>query len=154
MCTGADANIFMDHFERKYIYPFLGLLLSYLIFIGDVLFIWAGSKDQLIIFLSNLNTKQNSINFKYKILQSSIPFLDTKVYIKNNKLYTKIHRKETDRQNFLHNNSEQPISLKNCIPYSQVLRVKCTCSTIENLKLYCSELKQKFVEKGYKSDPI
>ena len=153
MCTGADANIFMDHFERKYIYPFLGLLLSYLIFIGDVLFIWTGSKDQL-IFLSNLNTKQNSINFKYKILQSSIPFLDTKVYIKNNKLYTKIHRKETDRQNFLHNNSEQPISLKNCIPYSQVLRVKCTCSTIENLKLYCSELKQKFVEKGYKSDPI
>ena len=72
--------------------------------------------------------------------------------MKNNKLYTKIYRKETDRQNFLHINSENPISLKSSILYSQVLRVKRTCSTIENFKLFCSELKQKFIEKGYKSD--
>ena len=66
--------------------------------------------------------------------------------------YTKrfIGKKET--QNFFHINSEQPISLKNSILYSQALRVKCTHSTIENFKLYCSELKQKFIEKGYKSD--
>ena len=63
-----------------------------------------------------------------------------------------IYRKETNRQNFLHINSKHPISLKNSIPYSQVLRVKRTCSTIENFKLYCPELKQKFIEKGYKSD--
>ena len=37
------------------------------------------------------------------------------VYIKNNKLYTKIYRKETDRQNVLNINSEHPISLKNSI---------------------------------------
>ena len=41
--------------------------------------------------------------------------------------------------------------MKNSIPCSQVLRVKRTCSTIENFKLYCSELKQKFIEKGYKA---
>ena len=41
---------------------------------------------------------------------------------------------------------------KNSIPYSQVLRVKRACSTIENFKLFCSELKQKFIEKGCKSD--
>ena len=89
---------------------------------------------------------------EYKISQSSIPFLDTEGYIKNNKLYTKIYRKETDIQSFLHINSERPISLKNNIPYSQVSRVKRTCSTIENIKFCCSELKQKFIEKGYKSD--
>ena len=84
--------------------------------------------------------KHNSIAFEYKISQSSIHFIDTEVYIKNHKLYLKIYRKETDRQNFLHINSEHPISLKNSIPYSQVLRVKCTCSVIENFKLYYSEL--------------
>ena len=52
----------------------------------------------------------------------------------------------------MHINLEHPISLKNSIPYSQILRVKHTCSTNENLKLYCSERKQKFIEKGYKSD--
>ena len=52
----------------------------------------------------------------------------------------------------MHISSEHPISLKNSIPHSQVLRVKHTCSTIENFKLYCSELKQKFIEKGHKSD--
>ena len=75
-----------------------------------------------------MNTKHTSIKFKYKISKSSIPFLDTEVYIKNNKLYTKIYRKEIDRQNFLHINSEHPISLKNSSPYSQVLREKLTGS--------------------------
>ena len=51
----------------------------------------------------------------------------------------------------MHINSELSISLKDSIPYSQVLRVKRTRSTIENFKFYCSELKQKFLEKGYKA---
>ena len=84
--------------------------------------------------LNDLKTKHNSINFEYKTSQSSICFLDTELYIKNNKLWTK-----------------HPIALKNSIRYSQVLRVKRTCSTIENFKLYCLKLKQKFIEKGYKS---
>ena len=32
------------------------------------------------------------------------------------------------------------------------MRVKRTCSTIENFKFCCLELKQKFIEKRYKSD--
>ena len=144
----AYANIFTDHFERKCIYPLLeGLSLSYLRFNDDISFIWTGSKDQLITFSNDLNAKHNSIKSEYKISQSSIAFLVTEVYIKNNKLYTKIYRKETDRQNFLHINSEHPISLKNSIPYSQVLRVKRTCSTIENFRLYCSERKQSLLRK-------
>ena len=153
ICAPTYANFFMDHFERKYIYPFLeGLSLSYLRVIDDILCIWAGSKDQLVTFLNNLNMKHNSIKSEYKILQSSFPFFDAEVYVENNKLYTKIYRKETARQNLLHINSEHPISLKNSIPYTQVLRVKNTCSTIKNFKLYYSKLKQKFIEKGYKTD--
>ena len=135
ICAPAYDNVFLDLLKEN-IYPFLGgLLLSYLRFIDDIFFISTGSKDQLITFLNDLNTKHNSIKFEYKISQSSIPFLDMKAYIKINKLYTKIHRKETDRQNFLCINSEHLISLKNSIPYSHVLRVKPTCSTIENFQV-------------------
>ena len=140
---------FLERFPLSYlIYPFLERFpLSYLRFIDDKFFIWTGSKDLLITFLNDLNTKHNSINFEYKISHSSIPFLDTGVYIKNNKLYTKIYRKETVRQNFLHINSEHPISLKNRISCSQVLRVKRTCSTIENFKLITQNLNKSLLRK-------
>ena len=98
ICVPSSANIFMDYFERKYFYPSLeGLLLSYLKFIDDIFFIWTGSKNQLITFLHDLNTNQNSIKFEYKISPSSISFLDMEVYIKNNKIYTKIYRKQTGK---------------------------------------------------------
>ena len=62
----AYANIFMDYFERKYIYPFLdGLSRSYLRIIGNIFFIWTSSKDQLITSLNDLNTKHNSMKFGF-----------------------------------------------------------------------------------------
>ena len=46
------ANIFMDHFEKTYIYPFIqGLPLIYLRFIDDIFFIWTGTKEQLTNFV-------------------------------------------------------------------------------------------------------
>ena len=66
------------------------------------------------------------------------------VYIKNNKIYGK---GKTNTQNFLHIDSEHPISLKNSIPYSHLLRVRRTCSTIENFNPYCSEIEQKIMRR-------
>ena len=96
ICAPSYANIFMDHFEKKYIYPLLqGLSLIYLRFIDDIFFIWTGTKEQLTNCLNNLNKKLNSIKFECKISQTSITFLDTEVSIQNNKLVTKIYRKST-----------------------------------------------------------
>ena len=58
-----------------------------------------------------------------------ISFPDTEVCTKNNKLYTKVYRKETDRQKLFYINSEHPMLLKN-------LSVKGACSTIENCKSF------------------
>ena len=47
----AYAIRFMDHFERKYIYPFLGgLSLGHLRFIDNMFFTLPRNKDQLITF--------------------------------------------------------------------------------------------------------
>ena len=138
----------MDHFKRKYIYLFLdSFSLSYVRFIDDIFFAQTGSKDQLITFLNDLDTKLNSINFEYRVSQSSIPFLDAEVYIKSNQLYTKIYRKETGRQKILHINSEHPISLKNRIPNSQVFRVKCTCSTMKTSSFIAQNVNKNLLRK-------
>ena len=58
ICAPSYANIFMDHFEKKYIDPFLeGLSIIYLRFIDDIFFIWTGNKEQL----ANLNTKYQKL---------------------------------------------------------------------------------------------
>ena len=77
----------MDHFEKRLTYPFIkGFSLIYLIF-----FIWTDNKKDLMKVLNKLNRKHESIKFEYQISKTSITFLDTEVYIKNNKLYTKIY---------------------------------------------------------------
>ena len=63
---------------------------SHLRVIDDILFIWTGNKKDLIKFLNEPNTKHKSIKFEYQMSKTSITFSDTEVYIKNNKLYTKI----------------------------------------------------------------
>ena len=61
ICALACADIFMDYFERKYIYPFLaGLSWSCLRIIDDISFIWASSKS-----LNDLNTEHNFIKFEF-----------------------------------------------------------------------------------------
>ena len=74
--------------------------LIYLRFIDDIYFIWTGSKTDLEKNLNELNTKHPSIKFEYKTSKERISFLDTKIYIKNNNLQTKIFSKKTDWQTF------------------------------------------------------
>ena len=82
--------------------------------------------------------------------KTSITFLDTEVYIKNNKLYTKIWRiKKTYRQTFLSINSERPKSLKTKIPYSQALNIKRICSKTTDSEYQLQELKKKTGNQGF-----
>ena len=62
-------------------YPFIKTFsLIYLRFIENIFFIWTGSKTDLRKFLKELNKRHPSIKFEYEI------------YIKNNKLHSKIFR--------------------------------------------------------------
>ena len=108
---------------------------------------WKRSKEQVTRNFDELNTKQDSIKFEYKISKTSISFLDTEVYIKNNKLYTKIYIKQTYRQSFLHINSEHPKSLKDSIPYSQALRIKRNLYNIKRLNITPKSSSNNFLNK-------
>ena len=118
----------------------------YSIFIDDIFFIWTGSKEQFIWKLDELNTKHDPNKFEYKTSKTTISFLDPDMYIKNNKRYTKIYRKQTDRQSSLHIDSEHPKSLKVSISYIQAIRIKRICATSQDFHYHCKELKQRFLE--------
>ena len=95
ICAPSYANIFMDHFEKKtYIPIYHRILINLSQIYWRHIFIWTGSKKDLMKFLNELHTKHESIKFEYQISKTSIIFLDTEVCIKNNKLYTKIYRKK------------------------------------------------------------
>ncbi|XP_065051445.1 uncharacterized protein LOC135681083 [Rhopilema esculentum] len=79
-----------------------------------------------------------------------VPFLDTIVYIDNrNHLQTRLHRKPTDRQNYLHRASEHPLPLKNSLAYSQALRIKRICSDNAEYENNTEQLVKAFTSRGY-----
>ena len=119
--------------------------------IDDIFFIWTGSKEELTSKLDELNRKHDTNKFESKTSKTSIYFLDTDMYIKNKKLYTKIYRKQTDRQSFLHIDSEHPKSFKDSIPYIQAIRIKRICTTSQDFEYHCKELKQQFLEHRFNS---
>ena len=91
--------------------------------------IWTATKQELLIFLENLNSKHKTIKFEHNTSHSRIKFLDTLIYTdKNNTLQTTLYRKPTDQQSYPHAHSDNPKSLKRSIRYSQALRIKTICS--------------------------
>ena len=97
------STIFMGYFEEKFIYPFIQNLHSLYLRSDDIFMIWTGTKLQFEQFIMHLNQQHSSIKFIYKISNEAVELLDTTVYIdKNNQLQTKLYRKPTDRENYLH----------------------------------------------------
>ena len=130
-CAPSYANIFMGMFEERYIYPLIEKIsIFYLRFIDDIFLIWTGTTDQLMKFKQQINEVHPSIKFDFNFSNKEINFLDTVVYkTQSGKLETKLYRKESDRQAYLHCKSEHPESLKRSIPFSQALRLRRICST-------------------------
>ena len=66
ICAPVYANICMADFELKYIYPYIkDKTKMFLRFTDDLFMIWAGSEQELLNSMSDLN-KHPSIKFEYK----------------------------------------------------------------------------------------
>ena len=112
--------------------------------------IWNGTTEELILFIDDFNKKHKTIQFDYKISTKQIEFLDTMVYRDQQyRIQTTIFRKPTDQQIYLHAQSNHPKSLKDSIPYSQVLRIKTICSTTPEFNKNCDIITQRFKERRY-----
>ena len=155
-CAPSYANVFMGKFEERYIYPLIEKLSNfYLRFIDDIFSKCTGTADQLMKFKQQINEVHPSIKFDFNFSNKEINFLDTIVYkTQPGKLEIKLYRKESDRQAYLHRESEHPESLKRSIPFSQALRLRRVCSTNNEFQDCCEKLRNKLIERGCKQQEI
>ena len=72
----------------------------------------------------------------------------------NGKLQITLYKKPTDRQSYLHANSEHLRSLKGSIPYSQALRITRICSRNSEFEAHINTIKDQFVKRGYEKSLI
>ena len=106
-------------------------------------------------FKQQINEVHPIIKLDFNFSDKEINFLDTVAYkTQSGKLETKLYRKESDRQAYLHHKSEHPESLKRSIPFSQVLRLRHICSTNNEFQDSCDKLRNKLIERGYKQQEI
>jgi GIY-YIG catalytic domain len=117
--------------------------------IDDIFGIWSGTEEELLNWVKFLNDSHNSIKFTLEFSKVEIPFLDTLVYIENNKIRTRLYKKPTDNKQYLHFSSEHPQHVKKAIPYAQALRYRRIIEDDEILKLELEKLRQNFLIRKY-----
>ena len=76
-------------------------------------------KLNLITFWKTKLEYHPSIKFESEISQTEISFLDITVFKVDNKLWTKVYNKPTDRKRFLHNKSEHSKPLRKILPIAR-----------------------------------
>ena len=141
----------LDKILKNYsdIQPLLHLRL-----IDDIFGIWPGTEIELFNWVKYLNDSHQSIKFTLESSKTEIPFLDTLVYVEQNKVKTKLYKKPTDNKQYLHFNSEHPQHVKKAIPYAQALRYRRIIEDDNILKLELEKLKLNFLNRLYPEDIV
>lgn len=151
-------NIFMGSIESKFLSHQQHTPLFYRRYIDDSFFIWKHSEEELLKFIKEFNTVHSSSAFTREYSKSIINFLDVTVRISGTALETKVYRKPSDRQEYLHYHSSHPRHTKKNIPYGQAHRFKRICSNESDFNSSTDQLrdvldKQKY-PKGIVDDAI
>lgn len=141
----------LDKILKNYVHaqPMLQLRL-----IDDIFGIWSGSENELLAWVKYLNDSHRSIKFTLDFSKTEIPFLDTLVYIEQNKVKTKLYKKPTDNKQYLHFNSEHPQHVKTAIPYAQALRYRRIIEDENILKVELEKLKSNFLNRLYPENVV
>jgi hypothetical protein len=118
-------------------------------YIDDVFAVFQCTDQELETFNIWINNFHPSIKFTLESNPVGLPFLDTFVSIRNNKLVTRPHTKPTDNKQYLLPSTCHPTHVINSIPHSQALRIKHICIDYETLKKELHNLKGYFLNRNY-----
>ena len=81
-------------------------------------------------------------------------FLDPRVTIKEGRLVTDLHNKNTDAHQYLYHDSCHPYNCKKGIAFSQALRIQRICSGPCDYLRHVAELKGDLVKQGYDGEEV
>lgn len=128
--------------------------LFYRRFLDDIFMIWNHDKASLLDFISKFNCLHQSIKFTHDISQDTINFLDVTLQVHGNSLATTVYKKPTDRQQYLHFDSNHPRHCKVGIPYSQAYRYRRICSDVQEFDRNSQNLKNILLNQNYPENII
>ena len=122
-CAPSYECIFMSEFKIKFTESQQNKPLVWFRYIDDIFFIWTHGEDKLKTFLKQRNSFDPSLKITYGPRKQSLPFLDLKVKLSEDKISTDLYIKDTDRHQYLHYTSYHPNHTKRSIVYSNALRI-------------------------------
>ena len=148
------ACIFMDKIESDFLKTQEAKPLVWYRYIDDVFFICEQKlgehgEQKLNSFLDELKNYRLNIKFTHESSKENISFLDLSVSLSENKLYTDLYIKPTDRHQYLHYSSSDSDHTKKSIIYSQTLRFSRLCFKEINFIQHKKEMKSWFLKRGY-----
>ena len=94
------ANLFMAHFEEKYIYTHNSKPRKWFRFIDDIWGIYKRDQNSFQKFNSDINSIHPSIKFTGCFSNEEVDFLDVTTYRKNSRIYSKLYCKPTDSHSY------------------------------------------------------
>ncbi|KAI8516763.1 corticospinal neuron axon guidance through spinal cord [Branchiostoma belcheri] len=143
------ANIFMGHFEDRFVYKRTVRPWIWWRYIDDIFAVWTRSEEELKSFIQDLNQAHRTIKFTVETSKTTINFLDVKVNISEGDITTDLYTKPTDKHQYLLRNSAHPKHCKLGIPYGQFLRIRRICSNTSRYREKASEFRHHFQKRGY-----
>jgi len=117
-------------------------------YIDDIFGLFYGTEPELMNWFNHLNNSHPNIKFTKDSSFLQIPFLDSLVYIKDNKIHTKLYKKTTDKKQYLEYNGNHPDHIKNAIPYAHALRYKRIISDPDILTIELTKLRNNFINRA------
>ncbi|XP_043932298.1 dmX-like protein 2 [Protopterus annectens] len=148
----AYANLVMAWWEFEFI-PFLTkkYISFFCRFVDDLLFIIEGDSDTVDTFLSEINLLSDYLKFTKGCVGLSVSFLDVLLFWDETdvRFHSRIFRKETFTNGYLHNLSNHPRHVIKNIPRGQFIRASRMTSKDSDLISEFDFIISMFVERGY-----
>ena len=119
------ANLFVGYIEHEFFNQYNGPKPElYRRYIDDCVGATSSTREELNQFITAVNSFHPALKYTCEISNTSLAFLDIKLFIEGNGLCTSVHYKPTDCHSYLLYSSSHPSHVKNSIPYSQLLRLR------------------------------
>ena len=148
------ACLYMGEFERKYVYPYQYQPLIWLRYVDDIFYVWQHGENNLKDFITFLNNQEPTIQLTGGYSPKERDFLDSIVYIENNRLKTKLYIKPTNSMAYLHRDSFHANSTFKSLPYGEFIRARRNCSEDQHYELFSSKMKEAFLARGYNEQEL
>ena len=149
------ANLFVGYIEHQFFNQYNGPKPDlYRRYIDDCVGATSSTREELNQFITAANSFYPALKYTWEICDTSLAFLDIKVSVEGNGLYTSLHYKPTDSHSYLLYSSSHPSHVKNSIPYSQFLRLRRLCSEDSDFSLKSEEMCEFFDKRGYPASVV